>query len=170
MRCLYLTFIIATLMVSNTFALLCGLFQTCKDDPHKGGNYFIGYTDEDCRNMYVCKRRRNDICISQYSKAPGGNVGGFSCSYPTLYDECYMSNGNKRGDWIDPKIISYLSPWSSSYDHCKWSYKRVNIRDNKCYSSPYNNDVISTNANTRTARSVKRVNGRCLTPAGWCDC
>ncbi len=171
MRCLFLTFIIATMMVSNSFALLCGLFGRCPDIPHNGNDkYYIGYTDEDCINVYVCKRRRNDICIQEYGRVAGGNVGGFTCNYPTLYDECYNKSGGKKGDWIDPKVVSFISPWSSSHKDCKPTYTRVNIKDKRCYSGPKNNDVINSNMSTRTARSIYKVNGRCLTPAGWCDC
>jgi len=173
MRCLYLTVLIATMMVSNSFALLCGLFQTCKDVPHEGpdNKYYIGYTDEDCRNMYICKRKGSDICINEYGKAGAGAVvGGFTCSYPTLYTECYDKNGNKKSNWIDPKIVSFLSPWNDDFDDCDISYRTVNKKDSRCYLTPYSDEVLNSNMATSDAHIIFEINGRCLTKAGWCDC
>jgi len=167
MRCLYLTFIIAIMLASNSFALLCNILNNCDGErsPYKGDSYYIGFTDEDCRNMYVCKRKRNDICMPEINKTKNG----IKCNYPTVYDDCYGRNGVKKSDWIDPNTVSFLNPWDSKVG-CRWSYKKVNIKNNKCYSSSSNNNVISSNKSTRTARSLSRINGRCLTPDGWCDC
>jgi len=136
--------------------MACKMFSSCSDDPYEGDGYYIGYTDEDERNMYICTKRyptQEYVC------------SGRTCRMKDVisYLNCYHRDGDEiKNGILYPHRVDFKDPFSKSRSS-------VVVKSGNCYATSTGRVHITT-INGGYAESAMSRNGRCLTKFGWCSC
>jgi len=148
---------IVLLYINSIYGFMaCKLFSSFSDSPYEGDGYYIGYTDDDERNMYICTKR---YPTQEY------DCSDRTCKMKDIisYLHCYHRDGGEiKNGILYPHHIGFENPFKKSVS------SKV-VKSGKCFATS-KGDVHITTINGGYADSVMSRNGRCLTKFGWCSC
>jgi len=89
---LFVYYIAFILLINKSYAVWCGLIGNYVDDPHPnklmGNSYYIGFTEYDCRNVYICGNK-SEVNIPNCNGINGICVN----NWVPVYRDCYDRNG-----------------------------------------------------------------------------